>query len=200
MPFTQNDHYLQASTEKWLSRYKDERAGKGKRGSSGEEPAGKRRKLDGVQPSASASTSRVAEACKFGFLYCTYCALIGIPAVKFSSATPPSESAFEFGKPSFGAAPPDPSRSFPSGLHASKLQAERSASPGPPTPSNAVMVTDTEKINNVLAQLAELGYPGVSPDDFGKLRQVDEFETEITVMSEVRGYFQVRHSSNPVRV
>ncbi|KAJ7918424.1 P-loop containing nucleoside triphosphate hydrolase protein [Mycena leptocephala] len=157
MPFTQNDHYLQASTEKWLSRYKDERAGKGKRG---------------IQPSASASTSRVAEA------------------FKFSSATPPSESAFEFGKPSFGAAPPDPSRSFPSGLHAFKPQAERSASPGPPTPSNAVMVTDTEKINNVLAQLAELGYPGVSPDDFGKLRQVDEFETEITVMSEVRGYFQ----------
>ncbi|KAF8162470.1 P-loop containing nucleoside triphosphate hydrolase protein [Mycena galopus ATCC 62051] len=103
MPYTQNDHYLSASTEKWLSRYKDERAGK-KRTSS--------------------------EA----------------------------------------------------GL-------EGSVSSRPPSPSNE-LVTDSEKINNVLAQLAELGYTGIAPEDFGKLRPVDEFETEITVMSEVRGYFQ----------
>jgi hypothetical protein len=29
VPFTQNTHYLEASTEKWLSKYKDARAGKG---------------------------------------------------------------------------------------------------------------------------------------------------------------------------
>jgi hypothetical protein len=28
VPFTQNTHYLEASTEKWLSKYKDARAGK----------------------------------------------------------------------------------------------------------------------------------------------------------------------------
>lgn len=53
-------------------------------------------------------------------------------------------------------------------------------------------MADPQKINSVLAQLADLGYPGVTHDDFGKLRQVDEYETEIAVMSEVRGYFQVR--------
>jgi hypothetical protein len=62
-------------------------------------------------------------------------------------------------------------------------------------PSNTAG-TDAEKINTVLALLAELGYPGVVPEDFGKLRPVDEFETEITVMSEVRGYFEVRRSPN----
>ncbi|KAF8145095.1 P-loop containing nucleoside triphosphate hydrolase protein [Mycena galopus ATCC 62051] len=91
MPFTQNDQYLQTSTEKWLSRYKDELAEK--RENNGEKAA--------------------------------------------------------------------------------KL---------------------SEKVNNALALLAELGYSGITSEDFGKLRQVDEFETEITVMSEVRGYFEVRRS------
>ncbi|KAJ7037326.1 P-loop containing nucleoside triphosphate hydrolase protein [Mycena alexandri] len=139
MPFTQNSQYLQASTEKWLSRYKDERAAK--RESNGED-ASKPRKLGGAQPSA--STPRHAEVFKFD--------------------TPASSSP--------------------------KPQAEGfSSSPRPPSPSSTAR-TEGEKINNVLAQLAELGYPGVASEDLGKLRQVDEFETEITVMSEVRGYFE----------
>ncbi|KAJ6557932.1 P-loop containing nucleoside triphosphate hydrolase protein [Mycena capillaripes] len=165
-PFTQNDHYLQSSTEKWLSRYKDERAGKRK--NSGEEPTSKRRKMAEVQPAA--STSRVAEAFRFG------------------SPAPPTPSVFDT-KTAFGAAPPD-SRSFGSGFNAFKPQAEGSSSMGPSSPSSTVAMTDADKLNNVLGQLAELGYPGLNPEDLGKLRAGDEFETEITVMSEVRGYFQ----------
>ncbi|KAJ7185818.1 P-loop containing nucleoside triphosphate hydrolase protein [Mycena filopes] len=153
MPFTQNDHYLGASTEKWLSRYKDERAGKKRSAGGGdsEESASKRRKLL-TQPSSSS-----VEPFKFGT---------------------PSLSAFEAKPSAFGAsAPPKAARPF-SELSAFKPPADEQSAPDP------------EKINSVLAQLADLGYPGVSAEDFGKLRQVDEYETEIAVMSEVRGYFQ----------
>ncbi|KAJ7934585.1 P-loop containing nucleoside triphosphate hydrolase protein [Mycena leptocephala] len=166
MPFTQNGRYLQTSTEKWLSRYKDERAGK--KESNGEEVS-KPHKLGGAQPSA--STPRGAEM------------------FKFDTPAPSSPSVFAVKTP-LGAAPPDPTHSISSGLSAPKPQTEGySSSPRPPLPSNTAG-TDAEKINTVLALLAELGYPGVVPEDFGKLRPVDEFETEITVMSEVRGYFE----------
>ncbi|KAJ7731892.1 P-loop containing nucleoside triphosphate hydrolase protein [Mycena metata] len=170
VPFTQNSQYLQASTEKWLSRYKEERAAK----KESNEEAGKRRKLGGAQPSASAS--RDAELCKFDL-------------IKFD--TPASSSAGLFAvKPPVAAVLPDPTRSFSSGLSTPKPQADgSSSSPRPASPSNTAR-TDAEKINGVLAQLAELGYPGIVSEDLGKLRQVDEFETEITVMSEVRGYFE----------
>ncbi|KAJ7915221.1 hypothetical protein B0H13DRAFT_1610747, partial [Mycena leptocephala] len=172
MPFTQNGQYLQTSTEKWLSRYKDERAGK--RESNGEEVS-KPHKLGGAQPSA--STPRGAEMCK---LYHSF---------KFDTPASSSPSIFAVKTP-LGAAPPDPTHSISSGLSAPKPQTEgSSSSPRPPFPSNTAG-TDAEKINTVLALLAELGYPGVVPEDLGKLRPVDEFETEITVMSEVRGYFE----------
>ncbi|KAJ6478750.1 P-loop containing nucleoside triphosphate hydrolase protein [Mycena vitilis] len=181
MPFTQNDHYLSASTEKWLSIYKDERAGK-KRSSDDEASTAKRRKLVDAQASAQAQ-SRVPDAFKFP------------PAAALSSAFD-TKTAFGaapdsvFGKSTF--TPPPDSSSFGSGSakNAFKPQAEGASPFGPPAPSNTAEANKTEKINNVLAQLAELGYPGVTAEDFGKLRPVDEFETEIAVMSEVRGYFQ----------
>ncbi|KAJ7800360.1 P-loop containing nucleoside triphosphate hydrolase protein [Mycena olivaceomarginata] len=165
--YTQNLRYLSTSTEKWLSQYKDERAGKGKGGT--EEPTSKPRKLDATQPSASASKGPE----KFTF----------------------NNSAFDMKRP-VGAAAPDHTHSIPSAFggvsspaFASFKPLAESSSSSPPSTS-AAAVPDSEKINSVLAQLAELGYSGVTPDDFGKLRPVDEFETEITVMSEVRGYFQ----------
>ncbi|KAJ6487722.1 P-loop containing nucleoside triphosphate hydrolase protein [Mycena sanguinolenta] len=163
VPFTLNSHYLHSSTEKWLSRYKDERAGK----KVAEEPAGKRRKLD--ETGTSASTPRASELFKFG------------------PATSSPASAFGM-KPAFGAAPLDSTRATPSAPTFKSLEAS-SSSPSPTTPT----MTESEKINTVLAHLAELGYTGIAPEDFGKLRPVDEFETEITVMAEVRGYFQVTY-------
>ncbi|KAJ7143314.1 P-loop containing nucleoside triphosphate hydrolase protein [Mycena crocata] len=168
MPFTMNDHYLQASTEKWLSRYKDQRAGKASTGP--EEPGSKRRKLAATQDSTPPVKS--ADAFKFG-----------------SSATPPA-SVFDLTKGPYPGAPPDHTRSAHAGLSAFKPKSEGPvAGPSSAGSVDAVM-SDPDKVNSVLAQLADLGYPGVTADDFGKLRQVDEYETEITVMSEVRGYFQ----------
>ena len=60
------------------------------------------------------------------------------------------------------------------------------ASPGPATLRN-------EKINEILASLASIGYTGLTEDDLGKLNPVDEYETELHVMAEVRGYFQVSY-------
>jgi hypothetical protein len=45
----------------------------------------------------------------------------------------------------------------------------------------------------VLAALAEIGYVGLSKDDLGKLNPPDEYETELEVMAEIRGYFQVSY-------
>lgn len=50
-----------------------------------------------------------------------------------------------------------------------------------------------EKINAALAMLAELGYVGLTAEDLGKLNPPDEYETELEVMAEVRGYFQVTY-------
>jgi hypothetical protein len=48
-------------------------------------------------------------------------------------------------------------------------------------------------MQTALALLAEIGYTGVVEEDFGKLNPSDEYETELRVMAEVRGYFQVAY-------
>lgn len=53
--------------------------------------------------------------------------------------------------------------------------------------------TKSEKINTVLAGLASIGYTGLTEEDLGKLNPPDEYETELQVMAEVRGYFQVSY-------
>ncbi|KAK6964722.1 hypothetical protein R3P38DRAFT_3157156 [Favolaschia claudopus] len=169
MPYTQNTHYLQASTEKWLGRYKDERAGN-KRNNTEEEPAGKRRRLN-TDPQPSASTSR-EDMFKFG-----PAPGLSTPAAAFGAST----AAFGTPMTAFGAA---------SSSSSAFKTAKKCARAG-----DTVAVADSShlgcrKNNNVLAQLADLGYTGITADDFGKLRQADQFETEIAVMSEVRGYFQ----------
>ncbi|KAJ7269617.1 P-loop containing nucleoside triphosphate hydrolase protein [Mycena rebaudengoi] len=83
--------------------------------------------------------------------------------------------------------PPDANPPFQAGFGGFKVPLPQPEVSSPAAPTSA---SDPEKINGILAQLAELGYPGLTADDFGKLRPVDEYETEIAVMAEVRGYFQ----------
>jgi hypothetical protein len=52
---------------------------------------------------------------------------------------------------------------------------------------------DPEKVQAALALLVQVGYPGVTEDDLGKLNPPDEYETELLVMAQVRGYFQVAY-------
>lgn len=50
-----------------------------------------------------------------------------------------------------------------------------------------------EKTNQILALLAELGLTGLTKEDLGKLNPPDEYEAELKIMAEVRGYFQVSY-------
>ena len=56
---------------------------------------------------------------------------------------------------------------------------------GPPTAKE-------QNVQEALAALAKIGYT-VTPEDLAKLAPVDEFENEMRVMAEVRGYFQVAY-------
>ncbi|PBK80191.1 hypothetical protein ARMGADRAFT_1003277 [Armillaria gallica] len=47
--------------------------------------------------------------------------------------------------------------------------------------------------DKALAALAALGFTGLTAEDLEKLHPVDEYETELKVMAEVRGYFQVSY-------
>jgi hypothetical protein len=105
--FTQNTHYLETCTEKWLSKYKDARAARG---------LGDAQAKDGMQTEA------------------------------FSLSAPPY--------------------------------------PIPPMPS-----TET-KVQTASASLRECG---ITEGDLGELDPGDEYETELRVMAEVRGYFQVAY-------
>jgi hypothetical protein len=53
-PMTQNSHYLQATTEKWVARYKEQRAGKTPEVDG---PSPKRRKAATTAPAATANCS-----------------------------------------------------------------------------------------------------------------------------------------------
>ncbi len=64
--------------------------------------------------------------------------------------------------------------------------------------------SEKEKTDKALAALAALGFSGLTAEDLEKLHPVDEYETELKVMAEVRGYFQVSYKvrafvSVPVR-
>ncbi|KAI0066060.1 P-loop containing nucleoside triphosphate hydrolase protein [Artomyces pyxidatus] len=48
-------------------------------------------------------------------------------------------------------------------------------------------------LNTALSQLAALGYTGLNSEDLGRLIKPDQYETEMEVMAEVRGYFQVAY-------
>jgi hypothetical protein len=89
-------------------------------------------------------------------------------------------SAFDLPKP----ASSEPSRPLTNGSVAFKTEGSASGLQASSTP------VYPNKINSALALLADVGYPGVTAEDLGKLRPVDEFAAEIAVMSEVRGYFQ----------
>jgi hypothetical protein len=47
--------------------------------------------------------------------------------------------------------------------------------------------------STLLGMLAERGFTGLTIADPGNLNPPDEFETELRIMTEVRGYFQVAY-------
>lgn len=54
--------------------------------------------------------------------------------------------------------------------------------------------------NETFALLARLGFHGVTSESLQKLNPPDEYETELKVMAEVRGYFQVTYKASALTV
>lgn len=52
---------------------------------------------------------------------------------------------------------------------------------------------DEDDINEALSILARVGHAGLKEEDLGRLHAADEYQTEMDVMAEVRGYFQVSY-------
>ena len=150
-PYTQNFHYLESASSKWLARYKDIRS----------------------QPDEKKS-----------------------PSILTPSVTPPEPvaakpSQFNFGKSSATFQPPFPSSSSSNAMPQAQAQTPKPFWDNPhASPENS---TKSGKINSVLASLAEIGYTGLKEEDLCKLKPPDEYETELEVMAEIRGYFQVSY-------
>ncbi|EEB90163.1 hypothetical protein MPER_11669 [Moniliophthora perniciosa FA553] len=110
-----------------------------------------------------------------------------------SQPTPPSSS----GSSSNSATPPQQPFRF-------GLASTFAFNPEPVTPvagesevavklSNAQRGLTQEDVNEIMSTLAKHGFTGFTVDDLEKLNPTDEYEIEIQVMAEVRGYFQVAY-------
>ncbi|KAF9244557.1 P-loop containing nucleoside triphosphate hydrolase protein [Melanogaster broomeanus] len=215
-PFTQNGHYLETCKEKWLAYYKDARAGQTVFGhstklSTAATPAPA---FTFEKGSASAAAPNLSKAL-FGPVPGTTAnnpanpganSAALAPTIAATAATPPP--AFAFGK-GFASTPPNAAKaSFgpilgTTATHPASPGATSGArppiaattvTPSPsPTPSSKVRQESVKETTlAVLAGLAKLGYT-VTEDDLAKLLPSDEYEEELQVMAEVRGYFQVAY-------
>ncbi|TFK69295.1 hypothetical protein BDN72DRAFT_796685 [Pluteus cervinus] len=203
-PFTQNGHYLESSTDAWLSRYKEARV-----------------QVHTLPPAPVAFKNGFATytspptSASFRFDLDTSGANKGpaAPSTPPSSSSPNPQQAqqsglFTFGKASTSTTTPTASSSqqqvskaqtTPQAVQpANGGRAQAPASPAPvATPKPASKAQEVageareEILNRALATLAELGYRNITEEDLVRLNPPDEYETEMRVMAEVRGYFKV---------
>ncbi|KAK0210987.1 P-loop containing nucleoside triphosphate hydrolase protein [Desarmillaria ectypa] len=172
-PFTQNTHYLEDPTDKWLAKHKNIRAG---RINGSMEPPAKRQKIKAratsMQPGLTDVFAGRAETSKASQQVngTTSTQAEGAPGVFQFGGTGTPKSPFVLASPAPAAA-------------TQPVQA--------PLLSDPDIAAKAEKVQEALAALAALGYAGLKPEDLGKLNPTDMFETELGVMAEVRGYFQV---------
>jgi hypothetical protein len=62
-----------------------------------------------------------------------------------------------------------------------------------PSPTAAIDDDYASKVSDALVALARIGYNSVTEESLGKLAITDDYETELQVMAEVRGYFQIAY-------
>lgn len=167
-PYTQNTHYLQDATEKWMAKYKAQRAGR----ASLERPV-KRARTQALPPAPSARTPSRQ------FSHPEYLkGLIFILAA--SEESPDAVGGFHsFTNVGFPVSSPRPvAHAFSPYINLQTLA----------TPQQ---ITEDEKIDQAVA-LLNSRFPGLKAADLAKLLPGDIYETEIALMSGVRAYFQVR--------
>jgi len=165
-PFTQNHHYLEANTERWLSRYKDTRT----QNKDSARP---------VKPVQGRFQDSSAPSFSFGKTI-----PLAPPVVSGAPLNPPRPIAGKASQPTIKKAQFDDMSSIFSPALTKNLA---------PAPAQTARAHDPERVNKILSGLAELGYVGLKEEDLGKLNPVDEYERELVVMAEVRGYFKVAY-------
>jgi hypothetical protein len=207
-PFTQNDHYLESCIEKWLSVYKDARAGKTCHNLGAARPSKKRTEQEAAKPPAvppftpSKVTGSERERARSKQPV--------VPDPKPSPA--PVAPALGFGQKDNVV-----SNGQKEGVFSSRQFIFRDATPPQSQPGASVLTAEAppanpfettsngsfagfarknphqELVRNALATLAQIRYTGLTEEDLGRLNPVDEYETELQVMAEVRAYFQIAY-------
>ncbi|KAJ7590319.1 P-loop containing nucleoside triphosphate hydrolase protein [Mycena floridula] len=194
IPFTQNNHYLQTCTEKWEAKYKDSRSGAAP--GTGDREA-KRARTDKTTPdiqylgSSSAPEGSKSRATSVSPSTGTSPGFATASKPTTFSAVPESSGAAAF---SFGSGAKGGSAFSAFTASAATLTPAAGANPfGSSAPKPRSTTPATDEVHEALAALAKIGYAGLTADDLPKLLPPDENETEIHVMAEVRGYFQVAY-------
>ncbi|KAG7442467.1 uncharacterized protein BT62DRAFT_954832 [Guyanagaster necrorhizus] len=167
-PFTQNLHYLDSSSEKWLAKYKGAR----------------QERMAKIAPPAPESI---------------------LPGARPFSAASSKTSLFHFGPRPVNIDPNSDSSDgsdgfvFPKSPTASKRKSNNNNKTSVPASGTFLPAEDVsnrfdkEKMDKALAALTALGFTGLTAEELEKLHPVDDYETELKVMAEVRGYFQVSY-------
>ncbi|KAF7979740.1 hypothetical protein HWV62_41114 [Athelia sp. TMB] len=170
-PFTLNTHYLQASQDKWLGRYKDARAGRSTATNASPSPF-----AFGALSTASADPkpsleSRLSAEKRGGWVPVQTDGERKIAALP-KSASSSSSTVNENFKWAEGKG------AFPKPVAESSLFKREETTPSPAlTPSKG-------DDNVLLAMLAARGFHGLTVEDLGRLNPSDEYEMELKIMAE----------------
>ncbi|KAK0463456.1 P-loop containing nucleoside triphosphate hydrolase protein [Desarmillaria tabescens] len=195
-PFTQNLHYLDSSSEKWLAKYKGARQESKTQAAPAPAPAPPVPTTNPV-PGSSISPGPLK----------TNTSLWSPRPVPISHSSDSSNESDSLLEP-LHTASQTPKRKFKSNSRISASTSTPISTSAPVVPiwdqrpvtsgtflpaENVSSPFDQEKMDHALAALAALGFAGLTAEDLEKLHPVDEYETELKVMAEVRGYFQVSY-------
>jgi hypothetical protein len=206
MPFTQNNHYLQTCTQKWLAKYKDVRTKKAMMRD--QAAATKKQTTNATTPGTPSPVVPAVAPMSNGFSFASNpitkpatASSIKSEGNTFASFGKSAPVASPFGSNAPAAVAPNPFGQSPAAETSFGGRRAPAAAPASVpfaylAPSGTPEATDeaqNEKLNQALSALAELGYHGLTSEDLGKLNPPDIYETEMEVMAKVRGYFQVTY-------
>ncbi|KAF9066276.1 P-loop containing nucleoside triphosphate hydrolase protein [Rhodocollybia butyracea] len=181
MPYTQNGHYLESATQGWLDKYKAVRSGK--LSTDTLDPHAKRRKTDlGAAPTcalpAKGPSTPIARTNNPSPVS------PGTPDKSPSREGPRRPAGFKTPK-----APTSPQNADPNSVVVTPGSSDVIQKSQDTPPNEAAL-------KEAIAFLVRAGAPvgHLDPKELlGKLIPPDEYETELKVMAEVRGYFQVAY-------
>ncbi|PBK78915.1 hypothetical protein ARMSODRAFT_947905 [Armillaria solidipes] len=184
-PFTQNLHYLDSSSEKWLAKYK------GARQEKKSQPVPAPAPVQALKP-AGLGFSPIPPKMSSGVLDSRPAPFNNNSDSSDESSQVPTFKPFKFGTKNRTNTSTPASASAP----VIPIWDQRPSTSGTFLPAENILssfASDKEKTDKALAALAALGFTGLTAEDLEKLHPVDEYETELKVMAEVRGYFQVSY-------